>query len=89
MLAFDHIDLRRGRGFPDLRTDEFSQIQEEAGVSMAAVVRGLSDEQLDRAAPADLHWGAPLTVQFFIEHHSIAHPFMHLESIRAALGAGK
>ena len=54
----------------------------------AAVVRGLTDEQLDRVAPTDLHWGAPLTVQFFVEHHPIAHPYMHLESIRAALGSG-
>ena len=53
-----------------------------------ATVRGLSDEQLDRAAPTELHWGAPLTVQFFVEHHPIAHPYMHLESIRAALGSG-
>ena len=51
----------------------------------AAVVRGLSNEQLDRVAPTDLHWGAPLTVQFFVEQHPIAHPYMHLESIRAAL----
>jgi hypothetical protein len=55
----------------------------------AAVVRGLSDEQLDRPAPTYLHWGAPLTVQFFVEHHPIAHPYMHLESIRAALGSGE
>ena len=55
----------------------------------ATVVRGLSDEQLDRVAPTDLHWGAPLTVQFFVEQHPIAHPYMHLESIRTALGAGE
>ncbi len=55
----------------------------------AAVVRGLTDEQLDRVAPTDLHWGAPLTVQFFVEHHPIAHPYIHLESIRAALGSGE
>ena len=53
----------------------------------AAVVRGLTDEQLDRVAPTALHWGAPLTVQFFVEHHPIAHHYMHLESIRAALEA--
>ncbi len=54
----------------------------------ARVVRGLTDEQLDRVAPTDLHWGAPLTVQFFVEHHPIAHPYAHLESIRSALGSG-
>jgi hypothetical protein len=55
----------------------------------AAVVRGLSDEELNRVAPTDLHWGAPLTVQFFVEHRPIAHPYMHLESIWAALGSGE
>ncbi len=55
----------------------------------ARVVRGLTDEQLDRVAATDLHWGAPLTVQFFVEHHPIAHPYAHLESIRSALGSGK
>jgi hypothetical protein len=55
----------------------------------AAVVRGLTDEQLDRAAPTGLHWDAPLSVQFFVEHHPIAHPYMHLESIRAALESGE
>src|SRR5207248_8386327 len=53
---------------------------------LRAFVRGLSDEQLDRVAPTALHWQAPLTVQFFIEHHPIAHPHIHLESIRTALG---
>ena len=60
-------------------------VRENAGVA-AEAVRGLTDAQLDRVAPTDLHWGAPLTVQFFVEHHPIAHPYMHLESIRAALG---
>ena len=50
-------------------------------------VRALTDEQLDRTAPNDLHWLAPMTVQFFVEQHPIAHPYIHLQSIKAALGA--
>ncbi len=61
----------------------------ENAAKAATVVRGLTDEQMDRVAPTELHWGAPLTVQFFLEHHPIAHPYMHLESIRAALGSGE
>ena len=61
----------------------------ENAAKAATVVRGLTDEQMDRVAPTELHWGAPLTVQFFVEHHPIAHPYMHLESIRAALGPGE
>ncbi|MCC2627345.1 MAG: hypothetical protein K0S14_995 [Thermomicrobiales bacterium] len=63
-------------------------VQENVATA-AAVVRGLTDEHLDRVAPNDLHWRAPLTVQFFVEHHPIAHPYIHLESIRAALGSGE
>ena len=62
-------------------------VQENVATA-AGLVRGLSDAQLDRVAPTDLHWGAPLTVQFFVEQHPIAHPYMHLESIRAALESG-
>jgi hypothetical protein len=50
----------------------------------AAVIRGLSDEQLDRASPISLNWDAPLTTQFFIEDHPLSHSFRHLSSIRAA-----
>lgn len=52
----------------------------------AAAVRSLTDEQLDRVAPNGLHWAAPLTVQFFVEHHTIGHPYIHLASIKTALG---
>jgi hypothetical protein len=62
-------------------------VRENVGTA-ATVVRGLTDEQLDRVAPTDLHWAAPLTVQYFVEQHPIAYPYMHLESIRAALGSG-
>ena len=53
----------------------------------ANAVRALSDEQLDRAAPVSLHWEAPLTAQYFIEEHTIAHSYRHLASIRAAVTA--
>ena len=59
----------------------------ETVATAAAAVRRLSDAELDRVSPNGLTWGAPLTVQFFVEHHPIAHPYMHLESIRAALKA--
>lgn len=53
----------------------------------AAEVRSFTDEQLDRVAPTNLHWGAPMTVQFWIESHPIAHGYIHAEAIRAAIGA--
>ncbi len=53
----------------------------------AAAIRGLRDEQLDLAAPNSLHAGAPVTTQFWIENHPLAHAHRHLASMQAALSA--
>jgi hypothetical protein len=50
-------------------------------------VQELTDAELDRAAPVSLHWNAPLTAQYFVEGHPLAHAYQHLASIRAAVGA--
>lgn len=57
------------------------------GAMTAELIRGLSDAQLDFAAPNCLHADAPVTTQFWIENHPLAHAYRHLASIRAALSA--
>jgi hypothetical protein len=52
----------------------------------AAAVRAYSDEELDRAAPFSLSFGAPVTAQFVIEDHAVRHSWHHLARIRAAIG---
>jgi hypothetical protein len=52
----------------------------------AAAVRALTDEELDRAAPFSLSFGAPVTAQFVIEDHALRHSWHHLARIRKALG---
>ena len=52
----------------------------------AAVVRAMTDEELDQAAPFSLSHGAPMTTQFVVEDHALRHPWHHLARIRAALG---
>jgi len=52
----------------------------------ADAVRGFSDEELDRAAPLSLSFGAPVTAQFVIEDHALRHSWHHLARIRAVLG---
>lgn len=54
----------------------------------AAAIRGLDDEELDRAAPVSLNSDAPLTCQFFLEDHAVRHSYHHLAGIRAALAPG-
>ena len=74
--------------------------QDQAGVTKAAalellrrnsreaanVVRAFTDEELDRAAPFSLSFGAPVTAQFVIEDHALRHSWHHLARIRTALG---
>jgi len=52
----------------------------------AAVVRDFTDEELDKAAPFSLSFGAPMTAQFVIEDHAMRHSWHHLARIRIALG---
>lgn len=51
----------------------------------AAAIRALSDEQLDRAAPASLYFDAPITCQFMLEDHAVRHSYHHLARIRGTL----
>jgi len=74
--------------------------QEQAGVTRAAAlellrrnsreaaaeVRTFTDEELDRATPVGLSFGAPVTAQFIIEDHALRHSWHHLAGIRRALG---
>ena len=53
----------------------------------AAAIRALSDEALDRAAPASLYSEAPITCQFMLEDHAVRHSYHHLARLRAALNA--
>jgi len=52
----------------------------------AAAVRAFSDDELDRAAPFSLAYGAPVTAQFVIEDHPVRHSWHHLARIRKSLG---
>ena len=52
----------------------------------ANAVRTFSDDELDRAAPFSLSFGAPVTAQFVIEDHALRHSWHHLAGIRRALG---
>ena len=51
----------------------------------ANAVRTFTDEELDRAAPLSLSFGAPVTAQFVIEDHALRHSWHHLAHIRTAL----
>ena len=52
----------------------------------AEAVRAFTDDELDRAAPFGLSFGAPVTTQFVIEDHALRHSWHHLARIRKAVG---
>jgi len=51
----------------------------------ANAVRMYTDEELDRATPFSLSFGAPVTAQFVIEDHALRHSWHHLARLRKAL----
>jgi hypothetical protein len=51
----------------------------------AHAIRDLSDDELDRAAPASLNSDALITCQFFLEDHAVSHSYHHLAGIRAVV----
>jgi uncharacterized damage-inducible protein DinB len=75
--ASEHADIGRAEALDMLRRNS---------TAAAAAVRGLTEDELDRAAPVSLNYDAPLTAQFFIEDHAVRHSFHHLGRIRSALG---
>ena len=75
--AHDHTEVAKAAALEFLRRNS-----REA----AAAVRAFTDEELDRAAPFSLSFGAPVTAQFVIEDHALRHSWHHLARIRKALG---
>jgi len=75
--AREHAHVTKAEALALLRRN--SQLAVEA-------VRGFSDEQLDRAAPFSLSFGAPVTAQFVVEDHALRHSWHHLARIRTAVG---
>ena len=65
--------------------DETLGLLRKNAATAAGIVRGLSDEQLDRSAP--VLGGAPMTAEQMIERVLIGHVNEHHGSIRAAVGA--
>lgn len=74
---------------------EHAAVTKEAAIELlrsnsraaASAIRALSDEALDRAAPASLYAGAPITCQFMLEDHAVRHSYHHLARLSDALKA--
>lgn len=84
--VIDQINARHSREHDTATKQAALELLRQNSMAAAAVIRALSDEQLDRAAPVSLNADAPLTCQFMLEDHAVRHSYHHLARIRRALG---
>lgn len=77
-------NAKHAQEFANCTKEETIALLRDGGTQAAAIVRGLSDEHLDRSAPV---FGNEMSAQQVIEGILIGHPKSHLESMRAAMGA--
>ena len=80
------LNAKHAREYAGVWKAETLELLRRNSREAAAAVRAFTDEELDRAAPFSLSFGAPVTAQFVIEDHALRHSWHHLARIRMALG---
>jgi hypothetical protein len=88
-VSWDAVNTMNGAHavtFADVSKSEALDLLKQNSASAATAVREFSDEDLDRAAPFGLSFGAPVTAQFVIEDHPVRHSWHHLARIRSTIG---
>jgi hypothetical protein len=81
--AVAEINAGHARENADVTREAAIDVLRKNSADAAAAIRGLSDDELDRAATISLNGDAPLTCQFFIEDHALRHSYHHSAKIRA------
>jgi hypothetical protein len=79
------MNASHAKEFDGVTRDTALDLLRRNSMEAAAAIRLLSDEELDRAAPASLYADAPVTCQFVLEDHPVRHSYHHLAAIRRAL----
>jgi hypothetical protein len=80
------INAKHDREQAELTKADALELLRRNSHEAAAAVRTFTDEELDRAAPFSLSFGAPMTAQFVIEDHPLRHSWHHLARLRKAVG---
>jgi hypothetical protein len=73
--------------FANVGRQETLDLLRQESDAAANLIRGFTDEQLDRTAPMAFAGGAPWSTADLIERILIAHPTQHAQSIRAITAA--
>ena len=80
------INAKHAEEHAEATKEETLDLLRTNSAKAAEVVRLFTDEDLDRAAPFSLSYGAPMTAQFVIEDHALRHSWHHLARLRKTLG---
>ena len=80
----DQMNAQHAKDFANCSKQEALEALRKNGDAAVALVRGLSDEQLDRSGNV---FGQDFTTEQFIQYVLIGHTQEHLGSIKAATGA--
>jgi hypothetical protein len=83
----DEGNAAHAKAYASCGQQEAAELLRRNGALAAEAIRALGDEQLDLATPNSLHGNAPVTTQFWIENHPLAHAYRHLASMRAAISS--
>ena len=78
-------NARHAREHDAVTSEATLELLRRNSMAAAAAIRTLSDEQLERGAPASLYADAPITCQFMLEDHAVRHSYHHLARLRRAL----
>src|SRR5690348_12381152 len=81
----DAGNAQHAKEFANVSREETLAALRKEGRAAVEMVRGLSDEQLDRTAPMAFAGGAEWTAEQVIERVLIGHPIGHGESINGAI----
>lgn len=80
------LNAGHARDHAQVTREEAVELLRKNSRQAAEMVRTFTDDELDRAAPFSLSFGAPVTAQFVLEDHAVRHSWHHLARIRTALG---
>ena len=80
----DGMNAAHAREHANCTKDETVSLLREQGAAAAKIVRGLSDDQLDKSG---VFVGNEMQAEQIVEHVLIGHVTGHLESLKASVGA--
>jgi hypothetical protein len=81
----DEINAKHATEFDSVTKEVAIEFLRRNSAAAATVIRSLTDDELDQAAPLSLNSDAPLTCQYMIEDHAVQHAYHHHARIAAAL----